>query len=133
MSVSLFLCYCHCDVYVFVVRLGFLLRSWKVESIILSNFALIAVCIYCHVTFQYCAYSNWISYNSSFSFFLQYKNLISWFNLYLFAAFLVFPFFLLFPLILMLKYFGVSCLVLQYFVNLTFVFSNFNYQQPTMR
>jgi hypothetical protein len=57
---------------------------------------------------------------------LQYKNLIYWFILYFVAATLVFLFCLLFPLILMLKYFGVSCLVLHILLNQTaaFVFSN---------
>ena len=34
----------------------------------MSNCALIAVCIYCHVAFQYFAHSKWVLYNSAFSF-----------------------------------------------------------------
>ena len=107
---------------------SFLLSIWYMVSIIVSNCALLAVYIYCHVTFQYFAHPKWILYNSSFSLcFLQYKNLISQFILCLVAAILVFLFCLLFPLILMLKYFGASCLVLHILLNqvVAFVFSNF--------
>jgi hypothetical protein len=52
----------------------FKLSIWYMVSIIVSDCSLVAVYIYCHVTFQYFAYSNCILYNSSFRFcFLQYK------------------------------------------------------------
>ena len=57
------------------------------ESIILSNCALIAVRIYHHVTFQYFANSNWILYNSSFSFFY---NIRIWFLGFFYICFLLF-------------------------------------------
>jgi len=113
MCVLLFLCYFHREIYVSVVCPGFLLSFWCMESIILSKCALVAVCIFCHVTFQYFAHSKCILYSSSLYFcFLRFKN----FDFLLYSVSVCcysgVPFCLLIPLGLMLKYFGVRCFVL---------------------